>query len=658
MATPTIFISYRREDSAGQSGRIFDRLVQQFGKSHVYRDIDTITAGEDFVEAVREKINQSDILLALIGPKWLTAADEEGRWRLADENDLVRIEIATALERNMRVIPVLLQGAAIPKVKDLPGELARLAQRNAVEIRDTNFDLDTEQLIAKLGSSWRNKFIRTFARWPVYGVIALLLASPLGFWIYPQVALTPEKARIQIAQMGMQFDAETFVKKAEENDTLTVTLFLRAGMNPNDEIPWKNQTALKHAAKNGNLDLVKTLIDNGADIEEGMRCAANYHQRKILDWMLKKNPGQVAINSSLHAAVGTEATDIVRMLLDKGADINFVNESNDGFISISPNTSVLMEALSGRNPDIEEVRLLLSKGADVNLKVDNEEQPSALFVAATRNNADLVDLLLTHDADVNVKNKYESTPLHEAIANSRHDEDDEGKHQSLKIVQSLLDKGADFNSVGRLAQLPPLTLAITESSPPQIVLLLIERGANINAQSEYKVTALMAAINRGDIDIIKTLLVKGAEVNAQDKNGDSALLRPAPSRDKKNEILQLLLSNGADPRLVDNNGRNVLMKASDLEEDVIKRLIKSGAQVNAVDENGWTALMHAVKNDSTVRYYRNDKYIRKLLSLGADTTIKNKMGETALAIATQHNNKEMMYLLETHATNQRKNKKK
>ena len=76
MATPTIFISYRREDSAGQSGRIFDRLVQQFGKGHVYRDIDTITAGEDFVEAVREKINQSDILLALIGPKWLTAADE------------------------------------------------------------------------------------------------------------------------------------------------------------------------------------------------------------------------------------------------------------------------------------------------------------------------------------------------------------------------------------------------------------------------------------------------------------------------------------------------------------------------------------------------------------------------------------------------------
>jgi hypothetical protein len=167
MAALTIFISYRREDTVGHAGRIFDRLVERFGKDHVFRDVDTIAAGEDFVETVRQKIHASDIVLALIGPRWLTAADEEGRWRLAEENDLVRIEIVSALEQNIRVIPVLLQGAAIPKAKDLPGALARLAQRNAVEIRDTNFELDIAQLIEKLGPSWQNNLIRVFARWPV-----------------------------------------------------------------------------------------------------------------------------------------------------------------------------------------------------------------------------------------------------------------------------------------------------------------------------------------------------------------------------------------------------------------------------------------------------------------------------------------------------------
>lgn len=646
MATPTIFISYRREDSAGQSGRIFDRLVQQFGKDHVHRDIDTISAGEDFVESVLEKINQSDVLLVLIGQKWLTATDEDGRWRLADENDLVRIEIATALERNIRVIPILLQGAIIPRTKDLPGELAKLAQRNAVEIRDTNFDLDTEQLIAKLGSSWRNKFIRVFARWPVYGVIALLLASPLGFWIYPQVALTPEKARIQIAQMGMQFDAETFVKKAEENDALAVTLFLRAGMNPDAETQWWQQTALLHAAKNGNLDLVKMLVDKGADIERAMRWAALFHQRIVLDFMLQKNPGQTAINSSLHAAVRSGATDIVTMLLDKGANINFVNKNRD-LIMQTTNTSVLMQALSGSNPNIEEVRLLLSKGADVNLKVDNAENPSALFVAATSNNTDLVNLLLSYGADVNVKDEYGATPLHVTIDN----------RTSTKIAQSLLDKGADFNSKGMPAQWTPLMLAL-KNDHSKIALLLIERGADINALSKHKLTALMIASERGsDIDLIKTLLTKGAEVNTQDLDGNSALLRAASSH-SANEILPLLLAYGADPLVSDNAGMNVLMKARDLEEGVLKRLIKSGVKVNAIDKNGWTALMHAVKNDSTAGYYRYDKYIRKLLSLGIDTTIKNKVGETALAIATQHNNKEIMHLLETYSANQHKNRKK
>jgi hypothetical protein len=166
MASPAIFISYRREDSIGHAGRLFDRLVEQFGKERIYRDIDTIQAGENFVEAVRQKINVSDVVLALIGPRWLTVTDDEGRWRLADENDLVRMEIATGLERNIRVIPVLLQGASMPRAKDLPGALAGLAQRNAFEIRDTHFDQDVAQLVDALAPTWRHKLTRVLQHRP------------------------------------------------------------------------------------------------------------------------------------------------------------------------------------------------------------------------------------------------------------------------------------------------------------------------------------------------------------------------------------------------------------------------------------------------------------------------------------------------------------
>lgn len=93
--------------------------------------------------------------------------------------------------------------------------------------------------------------------------------------------------------------------------------------------------------------------------------------------------------------------------------------------------------------------------------------------------------------------------------------------------------------------------------------------------------------------------------------------------------------------------------SSSLEEEIFKRLVKSGVKVNAVDKNGWTALMHAINP-----YERNFNFIQQLLRFGADTTMKNDVGDTALAIATKHDAKKTIHLLETHATNQRKNKKK
>jgi hypothetical protein len=132
-----IFISYRREDMAGNAGRIYDRLVDRFGPERVYRDVDSGQPGEDFVETIRNTVKGSDVLLALIGPNWLKTTDKSGGWRLASEDDLVRVEIATAPERGIRIIPVLLHGAKMPGAGNLPSTQTQLmANRNSVATND------------------------------------------------------------------------------------------------------------------------------------------------------------------------------------------------------------------------------------------------------------------------------------------------------------------------------------------------------------------------------------------------------------------------------------------------------------------------------------------------------------------------------------------
>ncbi|UVJ44301.1 tetratricopeptide repeat protein [Pseudomonas sp. LS1212] len=145
---PRIFISYRREDSQALAGRLFDRLAQRFGKDRVFRDIDAIEAGANFAEVIGERIGGCDVLVALIGTRWLEAEDGEGRRRLDLPHDFVRVEIAAALDQRKLVIPVLIEGTTMPSREVLPEELAPLADRNALPISDARFDFDVGRLIA------------------------------------------------------------------------------------------------------------------------------------------------------------------------------------------------------------------------------------------------------------------------------------------------------------------------------------------------------------------------------------------------------------------------------------------------------------------------------------------------------------------------------
>ena len=145
-----VFISYRREDSGGYAGRIFDRLTSRLGHDNVFFDVDAIAPGRDFVEVLSERVGKCDALLAIIGKHWVTSADGENGRRLDDPNDFVRIEIEAALKRNVPVIPVLVDGAAMPQADQLPDGLKALVRRQAVEISLTRFDSDADRLTGAL----------------------------------------------------------------------------------------------------------------------------------------------------------------------------------------------------------------------------------------------------------------------------------------------------------------------------------------------------------------------------------------------------------------------------------------------------------------------------------------------------------------------------
>lgn len=142
-----IFISYRREDAAGHAGRVHDRLEREFGRDLLFMDVDAIPLGLNFVKVLREEVARCDVLLAVIGPNWLEVRGADGTRRLDDANDFVRIEIATALQRDIPVIPILLDNARIPMSGQLPPELMELSQRNGLDVRHASFHLDMDKLV-------------------------------------------------------------------------------------------------------------------------------------------------------------------------------------------------------------------------------------------------------------------------------------------------------------------------------------------------------------------------------------------------------------------------------------------------------------------------------------------------------------------------------
>jgi TIR domain/WD40-like Beta Propeller Repeat len=157
-----VILNYRREDSSGHAGRLYDALAERFGPEHVFMDIDTIEPGVDFSQVIERAVGSADAFLALIGQRWVSASDAKGNRRLDNPDDFVRVEIEAALRReDVRVIPVLVQEADMPSSEELPRSLAPFARRNALGIRDVSWRYDVDRLIQTLEKVAEEKRRRT-----------------------------------------------------------------------------------------------------------------------------------------------------------------------------------------------------------------------------------------------------------------------------------------------------------------------------------------------------------------------------------------------------------------------------------------------------------------------------------------------------------------
>jgi len=181
---PTIFLSYRRSDTGGEVGRLSDTLKRELGSRLVFRDVADIAPGAAFEAVLEERLAAADLVLVLIGPAWLRELEERGRQA---DTDYHRLEIATALSRGKRVIPVLVNGATLPPADALTGGLEPLGKRQAMTIRDESWSSDVGRLVDAIGRPYR---------WGLLGLRALAAAVGIVVAVWAVVLpLLEERAK-------------------------------------------------------------------------------------------------------------------------------------------------------------------------------------------------------------------------------------------------------------------------------------------------------------------------------------------------------------------------------------------------------------------------------------------------------------------------------
>jgi tetratricopeptide (TPR) repeat protein len=310
-----IFISYRREETAAYAGRLFDRLSDHFGEDRVFMDVDSIAIGVDFTEAVIEAVSGCVILLALIGRDWSTVADSRGKRRLDNPDDFVRIEIEAALQRDIRVVPVLVDGASLPQADDLPSSLRSLTRRQALEVSHTSFRSEVARLITAADEVFKAARGRSVSPPKTSGRDRRV--EQRGQQELSGAETTPRQKGPQAARSAPDLRRERFA----QDDPQRVTLFLREARKCSDDE--KYDLAIGHFTDALGLDPNNQNIF----IERGNACwYAGLLGQAISDFdqALQIGPDSASVLSSRGQALAeagrfTEAVvDLQRVILQAG----------------------------------------------------------------------------------------------------------------------------------------------------------------------------------------------------------------------------------------------------------------------------------------------------------------------------------------------------
>lgn len=194
-----IFVCYRREDSSGYAGRLYDTLCESFTRDNVFIDVDSISGGGRFTEKISHAVAGCHVLIVVIGRRWLDSTSS-GKCRFDDPDDFVRLEIATALQEKIPIIPVLVQGALPPKQEELQGELTALSSIQAVEVTDSRWKYDTSRLVEtsiKLSEektgviSHEMTWVRKHTFWTTAGALLIIVTGLFGGYRVVTPVLSP-----------------------------------------------------------------------------------------------------------------------------------------------------------------------------------------------------------------------------------------------------------------------------------------------------------------------------------------------------------------------------------------------------------------------------------------------------------------------------------
>lgn len=583
--TPSIFICYRRDDSGGHAGRLLDRFVQRFGDDHVFRDVEDIAAGDDFVRTLHQQVDRCGVLLALIGPRWLNIATADGRPRLSDPADWVRIEIARALARDIRVIPVLVGGAPMPTARDLPPDLAALASRHATELRDAHFHRDVEhlaKLIAPAGARPRPYRLAIGTQ-----LLALLAVGGLAWYLGhdpDRAPPTPDErtaaAYEEVVRLSGTYSEASFVEAAQRGDARLVSLYLDAGME-HGRATADGYTALEWAAIEDHPRVAAMLLERGARSDTALGYATGRGHGAVVEAMLAHPQPQAALDEGLALAAATDDLSLMRRLLRLGANPN----ANGG--------RALMFVVEASLPALD---LLIGHGG-------------RLADASDAEGRNPLDRLL-------------STVRPETPA-------------SLDILRRLVEAGLPIERVGPGSQIggTPLLCAL-HSGRAQAAALLLDRGAKADVRAQGArwtgYTALMAAAEKNLPELVERLIAQDMPVNTLGTRGDSALTLAAEHPD--GVVVDALLRAGADTRARSERGLTALMIAAYRQHpEVVERLLGHGAEVDAVDGYGNSALILAVSSNQP----ENTAVVEALLRHGARPDLRNGGGKSAMSIAEE-----------------------